>query len=364
MSKFRDLIVETLRKSFEDIVSEYTNLSEDEQIKTVTDDPAHILYINNPSEKVQLAAVKTYGGALKDIFKLKRDGRLQSGPSDMIIRAAIENYPFAIVNLPTSMQTQELQSLAVSKKPNAVLYIWKPTEQTWQELKDQYPQYFDVIYKNWSENYAERQARKAAKAAASDPKKESELEEGKFGKFLGTMATAATLGLGGLQSNPAVAAQYQPDHQEQVLRTQMNQNPPKWIEDSGKLSANDGKLFFTNEIIRDSKSDNTAMLTRTAAAEAGAKLSKSLINAVNSNLRQNMNQIGDNLKISTMIPKKSFWMLLDSDDGKEYHAYAQIQVDQNQIINSLVSSIKSANKNISQQQAQKIAQNAMGAILK
>lgn len=75
-------------------------------------------------------------------------------------------------------------------------------------------------------------------------------------------------------------------------------------------------------------------------------------------------QIGDNLKISTMIPKKSFWMLLDSDDGKEYHAYAQTQVDQNQIINSLVSSIKSANKNISQQQAQKIAQNAMGAILK
>lgn len=155
---------ESIFELFEAIFDDINNMSEDEQIKAVIDQPTNIFYIDNPSEKVQIAACKAYGGALKFIMKLRKEGRLQSEPSNVVLKTAIENYPFAIVNLPTSMQTQELQSLAINGKPNAILYIWKPTDQTWLELKKQYPQYFDMLYKNWSENNAERQARKAAAA--------------------------------------------------------------------------------------------------------------------------------------------------------------------------------------------------------
>ena len=144
---------------FDDI----NNMSEENQIIEVTDQPSNLYYIDNPSEKVQLAAVKVFGGALKWIMKLKKDGRLKKDPSNLVIKTAIENYPFAIVNLPTSLQTQELQLLAISNKPNSILYIWNPTEETWKKLKELYPQYFDILYNNWLENYYDRQAKRRLK---------------------------------------------------------------------------------------------------------------------------------------------------------------------------------------------------------
>jgi hypothetical protein len=158
----KDKQEESIYELFESIFDEINHMSEEEQIAEVSSQPASILYIDNPSEKVQLAACNVYGGALKFIMKLYKDGRLQSAPSDEVLKTAILNYPCAIVNLPGSRQTQEFQSLAVELNPNSIYYIWNPTEQTWGEIKKLYPQYFNMLYKNWSENYADRQARKAA----------------------------------------------------------------------------------------------------------------------------------------------------------------------------------------------------------
>ena len=367
MSKIKTILESVLQERLEDIISKYTNLSEDEQIEAVKYNPANIEYIDNPSEKVQLAAVNIYGGVLGWLMKMKRDGRLQSEISDAVKYAAIKQYPFAIAGLPTSMQTQELQSLAVSEMPNAVLYIWKPTEETWNVLKKNFPQYFDIIYKNWNENYAERQARKAAKAAAmTNTKKESELEEGKFGKFLGTMATAAAIGLGGLHSNPAQAVQYDPSHKEQVLDQKFygQVETPAWVKDAGKLTSDKGQLFFINEIVRPESSDNTAQLERVAGAEGGAKLARTLIDAVNNNLDESMNSINsNNLKVASMVPQGSFWLLLKSNNGPEYHAYSKIRVDQSQIAKSLAGALKQANPKANNAKIQQVVKNALNSIM-
>lgn len=188
------------------------------------------------------------------------------------------------------------------------------------------------------------------------------LEEGKFGKFLGTMATAAAIGLGGASSyNNALAGTYQPDHQEQVLRTSLDRPVPEWIEDAGKLSVEDGKMFFTNEIVRGPDANNTSMLTRIASTGAGVKLFQTLSKAVNENL-DGMNKIGDKFTISTMIPKRNFWLLLDGEDGKEYHAYSQIQVDQSQIEKSLVNALQKANPKINSNKINQVVKNALKSI--
>lgn len=191
-----------------------------------------------------------------------------------------------------------------------------------------------------------------------------EIEEGKLGKFLGTMATAAAIGLGGASgyNNDALAGTYQPDHQEQVLRTSLDRPVPEWIEDAGKLSVEDGKMFFTNEIVRGPDANNTSMLTRIASTGAGVKLFQTLSKAVNENLG-GMNKIGDKFTISTMIPKKNFWLLLDGEDGKEYHAYSQIQVDQSQVFNSLVNAVKKANPKADNAKVQQIVKSAMNSVM-
>lgn len=150
----------------EALFDDLNNAPENEQIQKIIEQPVNIYYIDNPSEKVQLAAVNEYGGVLKFIMKLWQEGRLDHEPSDAVKRAAIINHPFAIVNLRPSMQTQELQNLAIEGHANAIYLIWRPTEETWKLVKKLYPQYFDMLYKNWSENAADRAAKKAAKLAA------------------------------------------------------------------------------------------------------------------------------------------------------------------------------------------------------
>lgn len=189
------------------------------------------------------------------------------------------------------------------------------------------------------------------------------LEEGKFGKFLGTMATAAALGLGGMQANPAMAGSYQPNHQEQVLRTKFAANVPSWVEDAGQLSTNDGKLFFTAEIVRGPNSNNTAQLERVAQLEASAQLFQTLSQSVNANITPNMKKVGNSFAISGLRPSKSFWLLLNTDDGEEYHAYSQVQIKKPEVIKALTTALQKANPNTKPQIINQIVQNSIQSIM-
>lgn len=200
-----------------------------------------------------------------------------------------------------------------------------------------------------------------------EQKTNNNLEEGKFGKFLGTMATAAALGFGGLHSDPAQAMQNNPINQEQIMDYKFSYSPnakiPDYVKRAGKLAMDSGKLYFINEIVRPSSSDNTAQLERAAGAEGGAKLLDALANAVNDNLDSSMNPIGDNFKISSMVPQGSFWLLAKGDNGPEYHAYAKIRVDQSQIEKTLVNAVKQANPKINNAKIQKMVKSAIGSLL-
>ena len=190
------------------------------------------------------------------------------------------------------------------------------------------------------------------------------LEEG-LGKFLGTMATAAAIGLGGAAgyNNPAMAASYQPEHQEQVLRTKLGLDVPNWVENAGQLSTKDGKLFFTAEIVRGPNANNTAQLERVAQLHASTQLFQTLSQTINANLTPNMKKIGNNFSISGLIPQKSFWILLDGDDGKEYHAYSQVQISQANMTKALTSALQKANPNTKPQVINQIVKNSIESIM-
>ena len=193
------------------------------------------------------------------------------------------------------------------------------------------------------------------------------LDEG-LGKTLGALATAAAIGLGSLHSNPAQAMQNNLINQEQVIDYKFsyssNAKIPDYVKSAGKLVMDNGKLYFVNEVVRPSSSNNTAQLERAAGVEGSAKLVRTLIDAVNNNLDSSMNSIdGNNLKIASVIPQGSFWLLLKGNNGPEYHAYSKIRVDQSQIEKSLVGALKQANPKVNNAKIQQVVKNALNSIM-
>lgn len=184
---------------------------------------------------------------------------------------------------------------------------------------------------------------------------EKELDEGKFGKFLGTMATAAAIGLGGLHNN-AQATQYNPNNQEQVIDYKFagNQEIPSWIEHAGELSMKDGNIVYVADNIANSKSNNTSHLERVGQMKANIKFVSTVKNAINKKINGKLNKLGDNITMSGMKPTKNFWLLLNGNSGKEYHTYNQIEISQDNLVKSMVNNLKKVNPNASQQQLTKI----------
>jgi hypothetical protein len=195
---------------------------------------------------------------------------------------------------------------------------------------------------------------------------ENILDEG-LGKTLGALATAAAIGLGSLHSNPAQAIQYNPANQEQVLDYKFSYSPsakiPDYVGKAGKLTIDNGKMYFINEVVRPDSSNNTAQLERVAGAEGGAKLLSTLANTVNNSLNGSMNPIENTFTISSMVPQGSFWVLMQGDNGPEYHAYSKIRVDQSQIEKSLAGALKQANPKVNNAKIQQVVKNALNSIM-
>ena len=93
------------------------NLSEKDQMESVSENGHNIRSIENPSEAVQLEAVREDGYALRHIDK----------PSDSVIKQALESNGWAIQFIENP--TEEMQKIAVIEDPSSIQYIKNPTEE-------------------------------------------------------------------------------------------------------------------------------------------------------------------------------------------------------------------------------------------
>lgn len=102
--------------------------------KIVQKDGTYIRYINNPSEDLQLEAVKQNGYALEYI----------NNPSERVQIEAIKQYPFNIEYIHNP--SEKLQLLTVTQNPLAIIYIKDPTEKVIQEAVKGINYSFDSNY--------------------------------------------------------------------------------------------------------------------------------------------------------------------------------------------------------------------------
>ena len=97
-------------------ISYIKNPTEAVQIAAVTDDPDTIQYIKKPSEEVQLAAIAGYPGVIRLIKK----------PSEKVQLAAITKFPGVISSI--NNVSEKVLIAAVSKNGNTIQYIRSPSE--------------------------------------------------------------------------------------------------------------------------------------------------------------------------------------------------------------------------------------------
>lgn len=92
------------------------NPCEEAILNTIINYPYFIIYIDNPSEKLQEIAVNKDGDLIQHI----------KNPSEEIQKLAVQNSPRAIKYIDDP--SEELQELAVRKSPHCVQYIKNPTK--------------------------------------------------------------------------------------------------------------------------------------------------------------------------------------------------------------------------------------------
>ena len=108
-----------------DIVNNGTMPSEHVQLVTVTQKGYKIRYFDNPSEEVQLAAVKQNGEAIRHILAKGIE------PSQEVLLATVKEDGFMLFNIIKAGITlsQEILIAAVSENSSSINYIENPSEQ-------------------------------------------------------------------------------------------------------------------------------------------------------------------------------------------------------------------------------------------
>lgn len=121
-------------------ISEYDEMPEDEQIKLVTRRSRAIRSITDPSEAVQLAAVKGYGLTIQYIANPSEAVQLAAvtengaalqyikDPSEAVKLAAVKDDGHAIEYIKDP--SEEIQLAAVTNDPDSIGYIKDPSEKT------------------------------------------------------------------------------------------------------------------------------------------------------------------------------------------------------------------------------------------
>ena len=106
------------------LLEEIENLPDTEQgwIEAVSKQPSLIRYNPNPSESIQLAAVKVKGSAIQCI----------KDPSEKVQMAAVNKSSGAIQFIPNP--SEAVQIAAVKRNPYALNLIKNPSERLWMDL--------------------------------------------------------------------------------------------------------------------------------------------------------------------------------------------------------------------------------------
>ena len=90
------------------------------QAAMVQKDPSSIKHIQNPSEKIQLVAVKKFGSSIKHI----------QNPSEKVQLVAVKKFGNSIHFIPNPSETVQLE--AVKKNPYSIKRIKNPSEKVIQ----------------------------------------------------------------------------------------------------------------------------------------------------------------------------------------------------------------------------------------
>ena len=146
-----------------------------------------------------------------------------------------------------------------------------------------------------------------------------------------------------------------------ILRSKFNQDLPQWVLDSAdsKIIEENGKTYFVSEIVRSEKNNNTAQLERAASLDASSQLSRMVADTINTvvkvqegedvkNSSSSFNTVSSSdVKISTIVPVSSYWQLIEYKDNgeKEYHAYAKVRINSEELVNAMNRALKEANPN-------------------
>lgn len=109
------------------IYEDFLNIvDESTQKALIKEDPYEIRYIKNPSEEVQLIAVKGYGQAIEDI----------KDPSEIVQLEAVKKYSFAINYIKNPSELVQLES--IKEDIYLIEYIKNPSELVQLEVVKNY----------------------------------------------------------------------------------------------------------------------------------------------------------------------------------------------------------------------------------
>lgn len=183
------------------------------------------------------------------------------------------------------------------------------------------------------------------------------IQEG-LGKTLGTLAAAATIGLGNVGSADAIAlSDMNKIEPSNVMRSKMDLGLPQWIQNANRdIVEQDGKYYFVSGIEKGKDSNNTSQLEREASLGANASMLNKVKNVVNQHFTNNYSNykpIDSNIKISGMVPKSSYWQMGKNDKGDVvYQAFTRTQIDKSKMIDAMVNKVAQTNPQLSKKQVQ------------
>lgn len=159
---------------------------------------------------------------------------------------------------------------------------------------------------------------------------------------------------------------------ETILRSKFNQSMPEWITGGEKFIEENDKLYFVSEIVRDEKSNNTSHLEDLAELHAASGIAQMVTRNLNRSIQSAQNSSDlksvtssakevseSSVRISSIVPVNSYWQLIETYDGKkEYHAFAKVRVDSQEIKDAMERALISSNPNMDKSAAKAIVNQA------
>ncbi len=190
---------------------------------------------------------------------------------------------------------------------------------------------------------------------------ESNLEEGKFGKALGTLATAAMLGLG---QGASQAASFNQGYKDKIIWSS-NDEIPAWVQDAGTMKFEDDNITAVGEGIAPRTNDGYKRVGEMSVDEAMRLIISPLVDNVNRAVKGKLNPISTESFFIQGLERVSSHMQIEQHDGvDEIHEFTKEKINQDEMAELLVIGLKRTNPHLSEKQARDIIDDVMRAYKK